>query len=146
MLTKPAMFDCPLRHSTAMPSIGPSIPAHLLQKTSTNDNDDNGESSDDDYGPSLPPDIVDQKKSEPKRIVGPSFPDRPPPEDDSDDDIGPIPLPKNVVIEEESGVDAFLAKEERRRKAIEVCKIQGRRLPRPHTNTQGRKQAKGVKA
>ncbi|KAG9040769.1 hypothetical protein FS837_000198 [Tulasnella sp. UAMH 9824] len=100
--------------------IGPSIPEHLLKGKAKQVEDD--ESSDDDYGPALPPDM--QKNPEPapeKRVIGPSFPTGPPPADDSDedDDVGPMPLPEGYVAPETSGLQDFLDQEERRRKAIE---------------------------
>lgn len=100
--------------------IGPSIPGHLLKGKAKQVEDD--ESSDEDYGPALPPEF--QKNPEPtteKRIVGPSFPTGPPPADDSDedDDVGPMPLPEGYVAPETSGIQDFLEQEERRRKAIE---------------------------
>lgn len=41
-------------------------------------------------------------------------------EEESEDEVGPVPLPQGVVLEEEDGVREFLEKEEQRRKAIEV--------------------------
>lgn len=101
--------------------IGPSIPENLLKGKAKQVEDD--ESSDDDYGPALPPDM--QKNPEPapeKRVIGPSFPTGPPPADESDedDDVGPMPLPEGYVAPETSGIQDFLEQEERRRKAIEV--------------------------
>lgn len=102
--------------------IGPSIPEHLLKGKSKQVEED--ESSDDDYGPALPPEL--QQAAPAKRVVGPSFPTGPPPADDSeddDDDVGPMPLPAGYVVPETSGVQDFLEQEERRRKALEVRRL-----------------------
>lgn len=126
----------------SMPSVGPQIPSHLVagpskpapqpatgQDAPADDSDD-----DDDYGPSLPPDLLASRagssaQSAPKRVVGPSFP---PPidqlgrarygggDEDSDDDVGPMPLPAGMEYEEKDGVQEFIEREERRRKQIEV--------------------------
>ncbi|KAG9014751.1 hypothetical protein FRB94_010598 [Tulasnella sp. JGI-2019a] len=97
-------------------SIGPAIPAHLLKGKQPEVDD---ESSDDDYGPALPPDLASTSNTT-KRVIGPSFPTGRPTvnPDDSDDDYGPKPLPPGHN-QEEDGVSNFLEREERRQKAIE---------------------------
>jgi hypothetical protein len=42
-------------------------------------------------------------------------------DDDSDDDVGPKPLPAGMHHEETDAVKEFLASEEKRRKLAEVC-------------------------
>ncbi|KAG8926156.1 hypothetical protein FRC03_010733 [Tulasnella sp. 419] len=93
--------------------IGPALPKHLQD---VQDDD----SSDDDYGPALPPDLARPGPSKP--VVGPSFPTGPPPEDDeSDEDVGPMPLPEGLQDDdEEDGVAEFLAKEKQRQNNIEA--------------------------
>ncbi|KAG8874012.1 hypothetical protein FRB98_008679 [Tulasnella sp. 332] len=81
------------------------------------------ESSDDDYGPALPPDLALTSSSSTRKVIGPSFPtgiSLVMGEDDSDDEIGPAPLPPGQG-EADEGVRNFLEREERRQKAIEVC-------------------------
>ncbi|KAJ7052917.1 hypothetical protein C8F01DRAFT_1065380 [Mycena amicta] len=104
-----------------MSSIGPVIPAHLLNDgpqlpvEEVDDDDD-----DDDYGPALPPDMLaGPSKPPPAQVKGPSMPTRPTHQDDSDDDIGPQPLRSGAVREERDAVAEFMAKEERRRKQVE---------------------------
>lgn len=123
--------------------IGPELPPHLQQSApqdDASDDDDfgpapppavpapvagpqlpaaaNRDEDEDDFGPALPPNIA----AAPKRVLGPSFPA---PEDDSDDDLGPQPLPAyaQAAYKEVDGVKQFLEQEERKRKAIEVCWI-----------------------
>lgn len=101
-------------------SIGPTIPAHLLDGKQPEVEE---ESSDDDYGPALPPDLASTLGPTTRRVFGPSFPTGRPAaadQDDSDEDVGPMPLPPGQG-EEEDGIRNFLEREERRQKAIEVC-------------------------
>ena len=93
-----------------MSSIGPHIPDNLP----TNDAQ---ESDEDDYTPALPPELAAARKAgppaPPSRVLGPTFPTAPDP--DSDDDVGPQPLPAHVRPPSPSAVDDFLAHEARRR-------------------------------
>ena len=121
-------------------SIGPVIPSDVLSRpreatppvnAAAPDED---EDDDDDYAPALPPDLVAARSGPPaqpppvttsRHMQGPALPPRMHPQrydysDEDDDDVGPMPLPHGVVIEEEDGVSAFLKKEEQRRKHIEV--------------------------
>jgi hypothetical protein len=108
------------------PSIGPEIPAAVQKRTPSADKQE--DEDEDDYVPQLPPDLAAARNapsgSSAKRVQGPSFPTGPPRptygSDDEDDDVGPMPLPAGVVLEEKDGVTEFLEKEERRRKQIEV--------------------------
>lgn len=106
-------------------TIGPVIPTELQSRDRTSQTN-NEEEDEDGYVPELPPDLAaargNQGLSE-KRVQGPSFPGAPPRphyDDESDEDVGPMPLPAGVVLEEKDGVAEFLEKEERRRKQIEV--------------------------
>ncbi|KAG8908095.1 hypothetical protein FRB99_000539 [Tulasnella sp. 403] len=96
--------------------IGPNVPSHLLKGKGKERTEDTEESSDDEYGPSLPPDLAPRA---PGRVVGPSFPTRPPEGDDSDEDYGPTPMQGGQAPEEDA-VKEFIEREERRRAAIEV--------------------------
>lgn len=107
-------------------SIGPVIPPELQSRDRTpqaNNNED--DEDEDDYVPELPPDLAAARASQDlggKRVQGPSFPGAAPRahyDDDSDEDVGPMPLPAGVYVEEKDGVAEFLEKEERRRKQIE---------------------------
>lgn len=100
--------------------IGPSIPGQLAKNNAQNTPKDDDESSDDDYGPALPPDMAPKPVA--KRVAGPTFPQGPPPptEESDEDDYGPMPLPEGHDSDEVNGVQEFLAQEERRRKAVEV--------------------------
>jgi hypothetical protein len=119
-----------------MSSIGPAIPAHLLRKTSTEEEGNvpinplhNGsageedEDDDDSFVPELPPDLATSKPS--ASVIGPTLPahfSRPQDDGtDSDEDYGPSPLPPGVQLDEEgSGVREFIEKEQRRMKEVEV--------------------------
>lgn len=132
----------------AMSTIGPDLPPHLRASSSTesvaigpaipetlngpSENED--ESDDDDYGPALPPDLLASRSAPSdagpsKRLVGPSMP----PtghnrttqyyDDDSDDDVGPRPLPSGVKFVEIDPVRQFMEKEERRRQQVEVSRF-----------------------
>ncbi|KDQ51406.1 hypothetical protein JAAARDRAFT_62609 [Jaapia argillacea MUCL 33604] len=114
-------------------NIGPQIPSELLKKSGPSiptRSDQDEEDDDDDYMPSLPPDLLaarttssstSQSKSpaQPssssshKKVIGPSFP---PPryQDDSDDEIGPAPLPAGYRIEDDA-VTEFIEREQRRK-------------------------------
>ncbi|KAG8844413.1 hypothetical protein FRB96_003048 [Tulasnella sp. 330] len=99
-------------------SIGPAIPAHIMKGKQPKVEE---ESSDDDYGPALPPDLALTSSSSTRKVIGPSFPtgiSLVMGEDDSDDEIGPAPLPPGQG-EADEGVRNFLEREERRQKAIE---------------------------
>ncbi|KAJ7649382.1 hypothetical protein DFH06DRAFT_553287 [Mycena polygramma] len=130
-----------------MSNIGPAIPSHLLNRPSTTTDDDEAgpqpagpqlpppvqqtgaddDDSEDDYAPALPPDMVASSSKKP--IVGPTMPPAYPPTydrrvqyhdpNDSDDDVGPRPLPAGVNFEERDAVKEFMAKEEKRRKEVE---------------------------
>lgn len=113
-----------------MSSVGPQRPSNIPPKLQ-----DEGESSDDDYGPALPPSLASARANtstpkstpEPKakrNVIGPSLPsfhDRRYDDTDEDDDIGPAPLPASASRSAEGeGVKAFLEAEERRKKGLEV--------------------------
>lgn len=126
-------------------SIGPAIPPEILARssapTSVHQQQEEEEEEDDYYAPALPPDLLAARSgpsnaapaassSKPKPVVGPTFPsslanryDRYHEDEESDEDVGPMPLPEGVVLEEKDGVQEFLEKEERRRKQIEVCRL-----------------------
>ncbi|EJD55130.1 hypothetical protein AURDEDRAFT_178939 [Auricularia subglabra TFB-10046 SS5] len=108
---------------------GPQLPPHL-QRTGAADSDD-----DDDYAPALPPDMIGPKRPAPSppRVVARPAPPSPPRihapaprpaayDDDSDDDVGPKPLPAHLQHDEEDGVRAFIEREERKLKNIEDAK------------------------
>lgn len=114
-------------------SIGPAIPSEILAKPAPSQPEEE-EEEEDDYAPALPPELLAARasasskpsasapSSSPRRHVGPTFPSQYNryDDDDSDDDVGPMPLPEGVVLQEKDGVQEFLEKEERRRKQIEV--------------------------
>jgi hypothetical protein len=127
-----------------MSSIGPAIPSHLLNRQSTSDADeedspqvagpqlppqappDEEDDSEDEYAPALPPDMIASSSKKP--VVGPTMPPAYPPTydrrvqyhaDDSDDDVGPRPLPAGVRFEERDAVKEFMEKEEKRRREVE---------------------------
>jgi hypothetical protein len=113
--------------------IGPSIPAHLLQ----NKADVEEESDDENLGPQPIPGPSRPPQSPPgpssgKRVLGPALPSYGPTynaatysqlqaedEDDSDEDVGPKPLPAGMRHEERSAIEEFMEREERRRKQLE---------------------------
>jgi len=126
------------------PSIGPQIPAHLLPSESKVQVFDDDEGPQPSIGPSIPPEILAASKPreyKPQPVAGPSRPPQKPSigpslptygptynpssggieDDDSDDDIGPKPLPVGMHHEETDAVKEFLASEEKRRKLAEVC-------------------------
>ncbi|KAJ6569123.1 hypothetical protein B0H19DRAFT_1134646 [Mycena capillaripes] len=132
-----------------MSSIGPTIPSHLLNRPSSgddvaNDSDEGPQvaghqlptpspqnveedDSEDDYAPALPPDMIASSSKKP--VVGPTMPPSYPPTydrrvqyhdpNDSDDDVGPRPLPAGVGFEERDAVKEFMDKEEKRRREVE---------------------------
>ncbi|KAG7090559.1 hypothetical protein E1B28_009667 [Marasmius oreades] len=128
-----------------MSSIGPQLPPHLqLVNSSEQENtvagphipsqllttapDEEGE-DEDDYTPALPPDLASTSKPSPdparssttKKILGPALPQHGShSDDDSDDDVGPMPLPAGYENPADvDGVKQFLEQEEKRRKNIE---------------------------
>jgi hypothetical protein len=119
-------------HLVAGPSKCPSHPPPQAENETNEEESD----SDDDYGPALPPDLLAarSKLTPSTTTIGPSLPpaytesqnhDRrrygdDADEDDSDDDVGPMPLPAGISFEEEDGVREFMEREETRRKEIEV--------------------------
>ena len=132
------------------PQPGPQIPAHLLQtrpsasRLQVFDDDDNEGRAIPSIGPSIPPELLaasSPRAYEPQPVagpsrpaeklsIGPSLPNYGPTynsstggieDDDSDDDIGPKPLPAGMHHEETDAVKEFLASEEKRRKLAEVC-------------------------
>ncbi|KAJ7118623.1 hypothetical protein C8R43DRAFT_1241809 [Mycena crocata] len=120
---------------------GPAIPSHLLDSRRDEEDgktlagpslphppppeDDDG--SNDEYAPELPPDMIPSSSKKP--IAGPTMPPSYPATydrrvqyhdpNDSDDDVGPRPLPAGVGFEERDAVKEFMAKEEKRRKEVE---------------------------
>lgn len=113
------------------PSVaGPQIPVNLLVARQSVQNE-NDEEDEDDYVPSLPPDLLASRKAGPsaptrvpaKQVKGPTLPSAYYPDGDSDDDVGPRPLPPTAQGNNNKidGVQQFLEKEERRRQQIEVC-------------------------
>ena len=107
-----------------MPGIGPELPPALRNPAASAEDEDDEDS----YVPELPPHLLvsrssnNTKPSTPRRVQGPSFPG--PADVDSDDDIGPKPLPPSAlgsVSTEKDAVQEFIEKEESRRKKIEVC-------------------------
>ncbi|KAF7311410.1 hypothetical protein MKEN_01042900 [Mycena kentingensis (nom. inval.)] len=108
-----------------MPTIGPVIPAHLLNASNDDDEGpqpalDDEDDDEDAYAPMLPPDMLGPKaptasSSRPAAPTMPSYAH----DDDSDDDIGPQPLRSGAVEKERDPVAEFIAKEEKRRKQVE---------------------------
>ncbi|KAG8745450.1 hypothetical protein FRC10_007993 [Ceratobasidium sp. 414] len=115
-------------HSTTPPAplsnIGPSIPAHLLKPTQPPADDQ--DEDEDAFLPALPPNLSVSTKlaPAPARQIGPTFPSRPPPDSDSDDDYGPMPLPDGAGSshDENDGVREFIEREKRREQQIEATK------------------------
>ncbi|KAJ7083696.1 hypothetical protein B0H15DRAFT_419005 [Mycena belliarum] len=105
---------------------GPQLPPTALQVGADGDDDDG-----DDYAPALPPDMLasssasTSRPSAPKKpVVGPTMPPsygRDAAYDpDSDDDVGPRPLPAGIRrAPEPDAVAEFMAKEEKRRREVE---------------------------
>jgi hypothetical protein len=121
-----------------MPSIGPSLPAHLAPTVAKNDDSEGSDS--DDYTPALPPGFTAptvasaSSASVPhasppasrsnSRVKGPSLPPHLARRDDSDsdDEIGPSPIPTGPAPAKDA-VAEFREREERRRKAAEVRRL-----------------------
>ena len=115
--------------------IGPQIPPTLTTapKASTTPPPypppEEEEEDEDDYAPTLPPELAAARASTAKRVIGPALPSafaagpRYDEDDDDDDDVGPRPVPQGIMLEEKSGVEEFLEREERRRKRLEVSSI-----------------------
>ncbi|KAJ7256536.1 hypothetical protein B0H12DRAFT_990507, partial [Mycena haematopus] len=86
---------------------------------------DAADDSEDEYAPALPPDMIASSSKKP--VAGPTMPPAYPPTydrriqyaDDSDEDVGPRPLPPGVGFEERDAVKEFMAKEEKRRREVE---------------------------
>lgn len=121
--------------ASAAPSIGPVVPPEVLARpivVAPASKLVEEEEEEDDYTPMLPPELLAARavpskapsastSASSRRPVGPSFPSKYSGYDeDSDDEVGPMPLPMGVVLQEKDGVQEFLEKEERRRKQIEV--------------------------
>ncbi|KAI5480887.1 hypothetical protein MNV49_006696 [Pseudohyphozyma bogoriensis] len=122
-----------------LPSAGPQLPPHLAASLAASAPAEDDDDSDDDFGPSLPPDMVDAHKARAvagpqlpeKKVMGPMMPpgfdagaggDEPPRKretplsnlySDDDDDFGPMPLPAGYRVEDDTGVRAFREREER---------------------------------
>lgn len=130
-----------------MPTIGPEIPAHLLNRKRTDEEDHDADSTqpvgpiipqellnqaqdeEEDYVPALPPDIAATRSggsssgpstSQYVRVTLPSSLDSRYYSDDDDDDVGPKPLPPGTRHEETDAVREFMEREEKRRKELEV--------------------------
>ncbi|KAJ6511563.1 hypothetical protein C8R47DRAFT_1173634 [Mycena vitilis] len=95
---------------------GPQLPPPVPQNDAAADDD-----SEDDYAPALPPDMVasSSKKTGGRPYDAPGVPPDYHDPNDSDDDVGPRPLPAGVNFEERDAVKEFMAKEEKRRKEVE---------------------------
>jgi len=105
------------------PTIGPSIPSIVPAQPSgpAFPQDEEDEEEEDDYTPALPPKLL-ASRSASKRVHGPSFPPSAAQGfggEDSDEDVGPMPLPAGFSLPETDAVSEFLEKEERRRKHVE---------------------------
>jgi hypothetical protein len=107
-----------------MTSIGPQIPAHLLESPPQDVEHDSDSGQEDAYLPALPPDLL-AAPSVSKGLPVTKGPTLPPPavqnDEDSDDEVGPMPLPAGSSLEREDAVKEFMEIEERRRKLAEVC-------------------------
>jgi len=120
-------------HDSEPEQVGPQIPPQALGSRQPIDNED--EDGEEDYIPSLPPDLIAERSrlkasssSLPTNLLaGPSMA----PsylasnssrlsDGDSDDDIGPKPLPAGISFQNTDGVQEFMLREERRQKQIEV--------------------------
>ncbi|KAJ7223508.1 hypothetical protein GGX14DRAFT_658361 [Mycena pura] len=124
-----------------MSAIGPAIPPHLLKRPSDANGDEDtkevgpqlpphappadDEDEEDDYAPALPPDMIASSSKtsvkgptvpHPQRAAQPSYPHDG--DDDSDDDVGPRPLPAGARAAEPDAVAEFIAKEEKRRREV----------------------------
>ena len=141
--------DGPRKPSSLGPQIPihlhPTKPSQSKVQVFDDDDDDEGPQPSwaPSIGPSIPPEILAASKpraSKPQPVAGPSRPPQKPSigpslprygptynsssggieDDDSDDDIGPKPLPAGMHHEETDAVKEFLASEEKRRKLAEV--------------------------
>jgi len=118
-------------------TIGPQIPPELVNRPPPKEGSEEEDDDDDDYVPALPPDLLAARSGAfpssssiagpSKKVVGPSLPPSYPItygqgqyDDDSDDDVGPKPLPVGMKSQEADGVRQFMEKEEKRRKEVEV--------------------------
>ncbi|KAJ3525730.1 hypothetical protein NMY22_g10451 [Coprinellus aureogranulatus] len=111
--------------------IGPAIPAHLLRGSSGKDPEGGGRSTTPPLErPSRPTPEPEPGPSTNRKVVGPTLPNYGPTynpdtygnvedEEDSDDDVGPKPLPAGMKHEESNAVKEFIEREERMRKARE---------------------------
>ncbi|KAJ3530453.1 hypothetical protein NMY22_g8562 [Coprinellus aureogranulatus] len=111
--------------------IGPAIPAHLLRGSSGKDAEGGGRSTTPPLErPSRPTHSPEAGPSTNRKVVGPTLPNYGPTynpdtygnvedEEDSDDDVGPKPLPAGMKHEESNAVKEFIEREERMRKARE---------------------------
>ncbi|KIK65841.1 hypothetical protein GYMLUDRAFT_38316 [Collybiopsis luxurians FD-317 M1] len=121
-----------------MSGIGPELPPHLrhLSQRASSEGLDQ-EESEDDYTPSLPPDMIKTSSStsqpssssssarppseayKPSAVPGPGPSNATIYDSDSDDDIGPKPLPSNAAAPTTvDPVAEFIAREERRKERI----------------------------
>ncbi|PPR08050.1 hypothetical protein CVT24_010849 [Panaeolus cyanescens] len=116
-----------LPSSSASRSIGPAMPP------STSSGSRNIGPSRPPAGPSMPPPAASSSFSGPqKRTIGPALPTYAPTydpkahasllDDDSDDDIGPKPLPAGMQHQQSDAVKEFLEREEKRKKLAEEAK------------------------
>ncbi|KAK0503406.1 hypothetical protein EDD18DRAFT_1064691, partial [Armillaria luteobubalina] len=95
------------------PSVaGPQIPPEQVKQQGQDDNND-----EDDHAPVLPPELLAARQAGPeKRFQGPTLPTY---NDDSDDDVGPKPLPTGrTSANETGGLKQFMEQEEKSRKRI----------------------------
>ena len=109
------------------PSIGPTLPPEVKRPIGPAMPSSGASSSPRPVaGPSMPP---PSSSTSGRRPIGPSFPPGIGPssyqdEDSDDDDIGPKPLPASLQAQQSGQSDAvreFLEREEKRKKAVEVC-------------------------
>ena len=109
-------------------SIGPVIPPEVT-RTATTPAHPQGESDEEEecYAPALPPDMLAARasapggKTESRRVVGPTLPPHLArrnvgyDEDEDEDDYGPAPPPSGAIVQEKSGLEEFIEREERRK-------------------------------
>lgn len=88
--------------------IGPALPPHLAkaaaEESSNRDELKQEEEKEEDepYGPSLPPELQATRQAASRKVIGPAIPDNTTrlaeeSSDDSDDDVGPMPLPAEAA-------------------------------------------------
>ena len=118
--------------ATPPSSIGPVIPPEVTRMATTPPHtQEESDEEEECYAPALPPDMLAARASAPggktegRRVVGPTLPPHLARrnvgyEDEDDDDYGPAPLPSGAVVQEKSGLEEFIEKEERRKKQLEV--------------------------